>query len=212
MAGTEAVALYLCRIDGFLGLSGEGLLGARRASAMRAFKKPEDRARCLVGGLLLRRVFGVAADAEMRYNGHGKPYLPAGSRYFSLSHSGAYVALAVAEDEIGVDVEVIAPYTAAVAKRVFTAPELDWLAHRRGDAAFYTLWTAKESVMKGTGLGFALPPERFTVLPVATGAHVIEGREWHFRWLCREGHMVCIAAPRQPSVTVTTLARDDFLL
>ena len=210
MAENEPVALYLCDIAAFMGWAGDGLLPARRHAAMCRFKKPEDRARCLVGGLLLRHVFGVAGDAGMRYNEYGKPYLTTDNRYFSLSHSGASVVLAVAGAEIGADIEQVAPYPEAVAKRVFTAPERDWLAQGKGDERFYTLWTAKESVMKGTGLGLALAPEQFTVLPVDSSAHLIEGRTWYFWWLSRQGHVSCVAAPRPPAVTVTVLGRDDL--
>jgi len=182
--------LYISSIGAFLGLSGLDLVTAARRERIRAFRRAEDKARCLGAGLLLRRVCGVTENRQLVYGSHGKPYLRDNAMRFNLSHSGDYVVLATAGCEVGVDIERIESYSDAVAIRCFTPAEREWLSNNEG---FYRLWTAKESVMKGAGLGFSLPPESFSVLPIDTSAHRIAGKDWFLDWIAFDGHMICRA-------------------
>ena len=95
-------------------------------------------------------------------NTWGKPAvtgpLPAG--FFNLSHSGDLVAIAVAESEVGVDVERVRPmaHLDDVARHVFHPNELRWLARQPGTLpAFFRLWTLKEALLKAAGTGFSHP-------------------------------------------------------
>ena len=185
--------IYIGGIQPFMNLQGLELVTNARRKRIQAYIKPEDKARCLVAGLLLRKVCDVAGDEQLTASKNGKPYLRNSGMYFNISHSGEYVVLAVADNEIGVDIEKIAPYDQAIAVRCFTERELEWLQSQGADEAFYRLWTAKESVMKASGLGFSLPPETFSVLPMDASAHTIAGNAWFLHWLLYEGHMICCA-------------------
>jgi phosphopantetheinyl transferase len=98
-------------------------------------------------------------------NAWGKPaaIAPAAAPAFNLSHSGDCIAIAVADTEIGIDIERLRPLPHAddVARHVFHADELRWLA-RQPDAprAFLRLWTLKESLLKAVGTGFSVPPRQ----------------------------------------------------
>lgn len=190
----DFMELYISGTQEFFNLDGLSFVPATRQERIHRYVKTEDKARCLVAGLLLRRFCGVTSETQLAYGSNGKPYLKDGTFYFNLSHSGDYVVLATSTKEIGVDVEKIEPYSDSVAKRCFTPPEYKWLKQERNIEAFYRLWTAKESVMKGTGLGFSLPPEDFCVLPLDESAHHIGRKTWFFDWIPYNEHMVCRAA------------------
>ncbi len=41
-------------------------------------------------------------------------------KHFNLSHSGKYVVLAIADQEVGIDIERVRPYHEATAKKIFS--------------------------------------------------------------------------------------------
>ena len=173
------------------------------------YRRREDQARCLVAGLLLRMALGSHVAALLQ-NAQGKPYLPQGP-CFNLSHSGAYVILGVSAHETGVDIERIGPFEDKVARRCYTEAELAWLYAQRDASAFYRLWTAKESIMKASGLGFAMPPESFSVLPVEEGWHMVAGRPWFLRWHTLAGHALCSACASDAEVRLVRVSRAELM-
>ncbi len=157
--------IYAADIRAFAPFYEEGLarLTAERRARAAALKRRDDALRSLCAGLLLRRYVG---DGPFAAGEHGKPYLPGGPP-FSLSHGGNLAVLAVADAPVGVDVEPEdRPWPAAVARRVLSAGERDWLA-AEGGGRFLFLWTRKEAALKCAGLGFAVAPASFSVLPGA---------------------------------------------
>lgn len=92
----------------------------------------------------------------------GKPVLadPEASLHFNLAHSEDIVAVALsAADPVGIDVERIRPIAqrAGIAERYFNAEERRQveLAEEDPDATFFFLWTAREAMVKATGLGIS---------------------------------------------------------
>ncbi len=165
-----------------------------RRERMFRYRFHEDRARCLAAGLMLRYVFGGTQADSIVNSSLGKPYLPSGP-FFNLSHSGSKVVLLVGDQELGVDIEQITPYSQSVARRVFTDCELAWLNIQQSDEAFFRLWTGKESIMKALGKGLQLPPESFEIDPTQAVPNRVCGRDWFLHWQVLEGHMLCCASP-----------------
>lgn len=114
-------------------------------------------------------------------DGCGKPYL-AGGDFFSLSHSGDYVILAVAGCRVGVDIEKVVSSAGFLEADCLTDQERAWLSEENSDRAFFELWTGKESVMKATGLGFRLSPKSVDVAPSARGFYNVLGKDWFLQW------------------------------
>lgn len=89
------------------------------------------------------------------YDSQGKPRL---SNYpevhFNMSHCRNAVAVAVADREVGVDVESVRTYKEPLAERVFGQREMDILRLADDkDRVFSRLWTRKEAVVKCLGTG-----------------------------------------------------------
>ena len=193
-------------------LDGIDLVTDARRTRIGTYVQPADQVRCLVAGLLLRKVCGVTDDSQLYFGEQGKPYLKNGDTYFNISHSGDYVVLVTANGEIGVDIEKIASADNAVADRCFTAEERMWMQSQKNDEVFFTIWTAKESVMKGTGLGLSLPPETFCVLPLDTSPHRIDGRVWFLDWLVYNGHVICAAIQGKAGKRECAIVSPDELM
>lgn len=92
-----------------------------------------------------------------RYEKSGKPYLINFPYYFNLSHSGDYVACALSDREVGVDLQVHrAAGIQRVAGRFFSPAEADALMRAEDrEAFFFRLWARKEAYGKLTGKGIA---------------------------------------------------------
>lgn len=82
------------------------------------------------------------------YARYGKPYT--NGAFFSLSHSGGYLICAVAENEVGADIERvrIVRYADKIAKRCFFPKNV------QGES-FIEEWVKKEARLKYRGTGFA---------------------------------------------------------
>lgn len=187
-----AMDIYILDINSIRDLSGKELLTPHRRERMERYLRRADQARCLGAGLLLRYAFGAEKAAQIVTDPMGKPYLPGGP-YFNLSHSGDKVVLLVAGRPSGVDIEEIAPWSEAVARKVYTPKERAWLKKQEGDGAFYRLWTAKEAIMKALGLGFRLPPESFEICTEEGTPNPVLASRWYLQWREIDGHMLCCA-------------------
>ncbi|WP_264931026.1 4'-phosphopantetheinyl transferase family protein [Paenibacillus sp. LS1] len=153
----------------------------RRAQASR-FVRQADAYRSVLGEILTRvtlsKLTGLRpADLSFNRNSYGKPALSHHSSVqFNVSHSGDWIALiSGGTDELGVDVEKIAPIDMQIAERFFSPTESQFLAAKPAEMqreTFYRLWTLKESYIKAVGMGLSMPLDSFAILPD-------EGGVWH---------------------------------
>jgi len=130
----------------------------------RAMHETQHRA----GRLLLCEALGCGEEELrdcLRYHDNGKPFLPEGP-FFSISHSGQLVLLAVDEEaEIGCDIEDLSRTVqneARIRERILRiAPEL--AAFEKEDMPLLELWVRFEAQLKAGGAG------RTEVLHIAQG-------------------------------------------
>lgn len=130
----------------------------RRQKALRC---PDDeKRRCSLGAeLLLYRALGAPVEYALGEN--GKPYIDGGA-HFSLSHSGNYAVCAVADCQVGVDIERPRENSLRLAKRFFTESEYALIAASDTPGEdFCRIWVFKESYIKATGMGFKTPLDSF---------------------------------------------------
>lgn len=127
---------------------------------------------------------------------HGKPTLAAPFAHvgFSWSHSGdnALLAVGIGLAEIGIDLERQRPRPRVMelARRFFAAEEanaLESMPDATRLAAFLSLWTAKEAVLKahGGGLVYGLDRVVFDLagspVPVRFDGEIGPAARWHVR-------------------------------
>lgn len=127
---------------------------------------------------LLERVLGTPWTA-LEYHESGKPWLPGGPE-FSISHTGAAVAVAIDESPVGVDVESLRPILNRLPERVLSQTEMTWFTERgREPGDFFTLWTLKESYYKALGTGLPGFPNE-TSFFLERGMWKLSGEPWNF--------------------------------
>ena len=132
----------------------------------------------------------------------GKPRLAAGSPFFSASHSGDFWAVALADCELGLDIERIDPaFDRAETIELFAPGEREALTALSGPAAldaFFTCWTRKEAFVKALGLGLSHPLTTFEVSVGAEPTLLSGGEGWR------------LLAPRlAPSLAAAIAVADD---
>lgn len=127
------------------------------------FFRWQDRHFHLFGRMLLLeglKKVGYKEDVlfKIKYTNHNRPYLE-GDIDFSISHSGNYVACAIANGfKIGCDIERIKEIDFNDFKNVMTAPQ--WQEINQSEdpqRTFFKYWTLKESVIKADGRGLFIP-------------------------------------------------------
>ena len=131
--------------------------------------------RSALRAILCRELDCPNARLSFESSEHGKPSALAGAAPapldFSVSHSGGHALIAVARGgRVGIDVEdrALPRDIEATASLTFTPTEQAELAAADGvrkTEFFYSIWTMKEALIKGLGVGFGLNPARFEIPP-----------------------------------------------
>lgn len=126
-----------------------------------------DRKRSLAGDLLVKKylskIYGIKKEKiEIKKGEHGKPYVLNIPAHFNISHSGNYVVVAISDQPIGIDLEIIEDFSAILAKKVFNDDELKYISEigyskKKSvmQQRFYEIWTAKEAYLKYLGCGIS---------------------------------------------------------
>lgn len=188
-----AARLWLARLDAFADDLGEDWLGDDEAERLRAMTAPERRRSFLAGHWQARSVAGEWLQVDTARIGlerypDGRPLLHVDGApselSLSVSHSGDWLAVALASVPVGIDIELPrrARDYAGLARFAFSPEEqarLDGLDDGGRSAVFHRLWTLKEARGKRSGEG--LPPgqaRRVTASP--SDARDAEATSWDF--------------------------------
>ena len=77
--------------------------------------------------------------------------LPTNGTYWSITHKNEYVAGVVSPSPTGIDIEKICTRTESLFRKA--ADEAEWALADKTFTTFFRYWTAKEAVLKATGIG-----------------------------------------------------------
>ena len=132
-----------------------------RAEKCRRLSNLSDKAACVMAYQLLQRglreVYGITAPPEFGFSALGKPYLiDQPDIHFNLSHCRQGVVCAVADFEIGVDIQDVSTNDPRVVARVLPENEMmDYHNSANPGRFFRNIWAMKESYAKCYGLSVA---------------------------------------------------------
>ena len=135
------------------------LVSAQRREQALKYKHTLGQFCCLKSWLMLydlldERMKGLMD--EWIYNEHGKPYWKEG-KFFNISHCKEGIAVVVADEKVGIDIEGIRRADKELIERVMNENEKRIIAsgktREESDRLFTRLWTQKEAVVKAIGTG-----------------------------------------------------------
>lgn len=166
------------------------LVSAQRREKALRYKHTFGRFCCLRSWLMLQELIGDMPDWQ--FNEHGKPFIEGGP-FFSLSHCKTGIAVAVAEEPIGIDIEHIRRADMDLIRRTMNADEVRLIANTNAntDIAFTRLWTQKEAVVKWQGTGIESFEQLQTILSDYQKMGVSENR--HLQTIENENYIYSIA-------------------
>ncbi|MCO5234102.1 MAG: 4'-phosphopantetheinyl transferase superfamily protein [Chitinophagales bacterium] len=135
------------------------------------------------GRMLLLYAFkdiGFKVSVEnLLYTEKGKPYFSDFPIDFNISHSGEYVALLIAEEECGIDIEQHREINISIFKRQFTDTEFDTINNSSNSVKeFFKFWTIKEAAIKADGRGMAVLSN---VQILSSSELMIENNLWYYQ-------------------------------
>lgn len=143
------------------------LMAPERRERMQALRHEQSRLASILGEWMAKTALaergGQPPESIMlQRTEKGKPFAQ-GLPCFNISHSGDWVAIALDEQPIGIDIEVLRPIDLKLARRLCTERDLAYLFEgaplyeKTGDPAlirrFFEIWTAKEAYFKCIGTG-----------------------------------------------------------
>ncbi len=221
------ITVYYVNIHQWNDLNDAAYISHHRQQSIQKYRNFADKVRCLGSGLLLRYVFGDIALSAPLFGEYGKPFF-ANMPCFSLTHSGDYVALAIINAEsvsksmpcpdIGLDIEKKENTEDSLfqtIERCFTVQEQKWFKKQNNlSQAFYTLWTAKESVMKATGYGFSLDPMTINLINAhgqLAHSYIFQEKQWYFSWHNLSNHILCFCSNSKVEIQYSCLSRNEIL-
>lgn len=159
---------YLSRVSEF-----KKLLSAEEKLKAERYYQQKDTERYIITRAALRLLLARYHHCEPQAikliaDKNRKPQLFEGNGiHFNVSHSHQRIAIAIATQEIGLDLEFVNPdfdYM-AVASFSFAQEELTWLnKSQQPTDDFFCLWTRKEAFLKGTGSGLTDTMNEFSCL------------------------------------------------
>ncbi|MEA2238642.1 MAG: 4-phosphopantetheinyl transferase [Thermoanaerobaculia bacterium] len=182
------------------------LTDAERARADR-YRFDDDRRRSIVARAATRRILsqlagGAPRDLVIVEGEHGKPELAGSELQFNASHSGDLVALAFARGTpIGIDVERRRALhdPLAIARRFFSGAEFAFVSGADDVvAAFLTVWTAKEAIVKASGKGIGAGDLRGFTVPLGQKAMQKVTGDWSVATIDTPLHDYFAAVAAQP--------------
>ncbi|HTQ27539.1 MAG TPA: 4'-phosphopantetheinyl transferase superfamily protein [Puia sp.] len=171
------------------------------------FHRDADRLRFITGRISLKWLAGQyldcpSTDIQIRKGKNSKPFLQHRSNrkiYHNIAHSGDYVLIALADSELGVDLEKMEDSFnyEEVLSMSFSPAELAFIQKAENQrSCFYRLWTIKEALAKATSRGL---DDGLQSLPSLDGDHLVEAAvigsldSWHINSFSFETYMSAIA-------------------
>lgn len=167
---------------------------------------------------------------EVGHTGLGKPYFPnCREIFFSVSHSGEYLVCAVANENVGVDIEKTSDDTdkrfgdlksrlIRIASRFFHPDEAS-IVKTDPIPRFYEVFTAKESYVKFTGSGFDETLSEHSVLPEhreMPSCHSVGEASWHadgvefHQLVFKDDYTLCICTENQSALQIVYVDDDTL--
>lgn len=113
--------------------------------------------RALVCSLLAKYSGKDKESVLIKTNEKGKPFTD--DLHLSIAHSGTFVCAALSDRPVGIDIEPLRDFDERIVTRYFYPSEQGWLSQASDEGErrerFWMVWTAKEALLKRSGVGLS---------------------------------------------------------
>ena len=164
--------------------SEQRLAGKEKVTYLSAFARKALLISASKSNVVLEKMNKNTDGAPLAYNGI----------YWSISHKSTYVAGVVASKPVGIDVERIRQVNAALYGKIAASEEWQLGEEKGGHTLFFRYWTAKEAVLKASGVGLKALSSCY--IDQVVDDRMLTVRYGDQRWLVEqhrvEGHLVSV--------------------
>lgn len=145
------------------------MLPQKRKDKVDFYRFDKDKKLSAGAYLLLKKLLAEIGidNFEIKFRKYGKAYISNRENiYFNMSHSRKFVACAISDKEVGIDIEYNDPtIDLNIARNYFYNQEYESIMNAKNPSdEFFRYWVLKESYMKYTGLGFNLDLDNFEII------------------------------------------------
>lgn len=154
------------------------VLSDEEINSSQRFKDPTHKLKSLLSNYFLRKKLSEFVglpeiEVKITRRKHAKPHCEIDGRivpHFSVSHSGNFLAYALAWKPVGIDIEECKAFRGLpfLVERFFTPAEATCFEEKQPNdqfRCFYGLWTKKEALIKAAEQELSLGLRTFEVLP-----------------------------------------------
>ncbi len=121
---------------------------AYHVEQLEARQHPKRRVEYLATRLLIQEMY-PEASTQITYLLNGRPVLPDGMGFISLSHTAGYAAAIVHPSQaVAIDIEQQGPKAARLSERFVREDERQYIAATQQEQVSTLVWSAKESLFK----------------------------------------------------------------
>lgn len=110
------------------------------------FKSSKRQKEWLGVRLLLKHLLG--SNVQIAYKSSGAPFLINSNKHISISHSGTLVAIALNNEKVGIDLQIISDKPLKIKSRFLSNAEIQMMGGQLDALTAVKLWCAKEAVYK----------------------------------------------------------------
>lgn len=98
---------------------------------------------------LAKKIYNVDIDdIDIVRTKEGKPVVGDGAFCFNIAHSGDMIAIAISQNDVGIDIEKMRPYDSRIAKKFFPEQVENISNSQSPDLEFTREWTVFEAKVK----------------------------------------------------------------
>lgn len=184
----------------------KGLLTDEEIHQGDRYLQKEDRIRQLLGKGFLRKLIPLYLNErqiQFGKNRFNKPFLIGRNDFhFNISHAGDWVVIALADCEVGIDIEPLDSRFAyqELLSGIFSPSEIEFIEKSPNPVhSFYKIWTRKEAFLKGIGQGITDQLSEYCLLDGLQQFYFSENipyEQWDVRsFVMNSNHCVSLALP-----------------
>jgi phosphopantetheinyl transferase (holo-ACP synthase) len=90
----------------------------------------------------------LGSNVQIAYKSSGTPFLINSNKHISISHSGTLVAIALSNEKVGIDLQIISDKPLKIKSRFLSNAEIQMMGGQLDALTAVKLWCAKEAVYK----------------------------------------------------------------
>lgn len=158
---------------------------------------------------VLNSKYGLEIPFDISLTKHGKPYIKDFKHNYNLSHTKNYYVIAVGQDEVGVDAELICRNIAHLNNKILSSNEQEIYENSNNKNNYLIdTWVRKESVLKYIGIGII---SNLNEIETSTNITKFLDKQIHLNSFIYNDLSIGLATAKNVKIDVNVIKNKDFI-